>query len=40
MIVAPHTDATVRRQSYRDYPGGPVGFTRPAATSHVGSMIV
>lgn len=29
MIVAPHTGALVRRQSYKNYPGGPVGFTRP-----------
>jgi cell wall-associated NlpC family hydrolase len=31
MIVAPHTGANVRFQSYKNYPGGPVGFTRPAA---------
>lgn len=30
MIVAPHTGAVVRIQSYRGYPGGVVGFTRPA----------
>jgi cell wall-associated NlpC family hydrolase len=30
MIVAPHTGARVRLQSYREYPGGPAGFTRPA----------
>jgi cell wall-associated NlpC family hydrolase len=30
MIVAPHTGAQVRLQSYREYPGGPAGFTRPA----------
>lgn len=29
MIVAPHTGANVRLQSYKDYPGGPLGFTRP-----------
>jgi cell wall-associated NlpC family hydrolase len=29
MIVAPHTGASVRRQSYKEYPGGPAGFTRP-----------
>ncbi|GAA4617211.1 NlpC/P60 family protein [Actinoallomurus liliacearum] len=31
MIVAPHTGARVRLQSYKTYPGGVVGFTRPAA---------
>ncbi len=31
MIVAPHTGANVRFQSYKNYPGGPVGFTRPTA---------
>lgn len=31
MLVAPHTGANVRVQSYRDYPGGYVGFTRPYA---------
>jgi cell wall-associated NlpC family hydrolase len=31
MLVAPHTGVNVRVQSYRDYPGGPVGFTRPYA---------
>jgi cell wall-associated NlpC family hydrolase len=31
MIVAPHTGANVRRQSYNNYPGGPAGFTRPPA---------
>lgn len=32
MIAAPHTGAVVRIQSYRHYyPGGPVGFSRPAA---------
>jgi cell wall-associated NlpC family hydrolase len=30
MIAAPHTGASVRIQSYRYYPGGVVGFTRPA----------
>lgn len=30
MIVAPHTGESVRIQSYRFYPGGPVGFSRPA----------
>lgn len=30
MIAAPHTGAAVRIQSYRYYPGGVVGFTRPA----------
>lgn len=30
MIVAPHTGVNVRIQSYKNYPGGPVGFTRPA----------
>jgi cell wall-associated NlpC family hydrolase len=34
MLVAPHTGANVRAQSYRDYPGGPVGFTRPYARHH------
>jgi cell wall-associated NlpC family hydrolase len=29
MIVAPHTGARVRLQSYKTYPGGAVGFTRP-----------
>ncbi len=29
MIVAPHTGASVRIQSYRTYPGGPMGFIRP-----------
>jgi peptidoglycan DL-endopeptidase CwlO len=29
MIVAPHTGANVRLQSYKNYPGGPLGFTRP-----------
>ena len=31
MLVAPHTGANVRVQSYRAYPSGPVGFTRPYA---------
>ncbi|MCO6008505.1 NlpC/P60 family protein [Actinoallomurus purpureus] len=31
MLVAPHTGSNVRVQSYRDYPGGYVGFTRPYA---------
>ncbi|MDN3359283.1 NlpC/P60 family protein [Actinomadura sp. DC4] len=31
MLAAPHTGANVRVQSYRAYPGGPVGFTRPYA---------
>lgn len=31
MIVAPHTGDVVKIQSYKSYPGGPVGFTRPAA---------
>jgi cell wall-associated NlpC family hydrolase len=31
MIVAPHTGALVRLQSYRNYPGGVVGFGRPTA---------
>jgi cell wall-associated NlpC family hydrolase len=31
MIVAPHTGANVHFQSYKNYPGGPVGFTRPTA---------
>jgi cell wall-associated NlpC family hydrolase len=31
MLVAPHTGANVRVQSYRNYPGGVVGFTRPYA---------
>jgi hypothetical protein len=31
MIVAPHTGATVRMQSYKNYPGGLVGYTRPTA---------
>jgi cell wall-associated NlpC family hydrolase len=30
MIVAPHTGTNIRRQTYKNYPGGPVGFTRPA----------
>jgi hypothetical protein len=30
MIVAPHTGANLRLQSYKNYPGGPVGFTHPA----------
>ncbi|WP_169806978.1 C40 family peptidase [Actinomadura macra] len=29
MITAPHTGAKVRYQSYKNYPGGPLGFTRP-----------
>jgi cell wall-associated NlpC family hydrolase len=29
MIVAPHTGAYIRLQSYTTYPGGAVGFTRP-----------
>jgi cell wall-associated NlpC family hydrolase len=29
MIVAPHTDDHVKIQSYKRYPGGPTGFTRP-----------
>jgi cell wall-associated NlpC family hydrolase len=32
MIVAPHAGANVRYQSYKNYPGGPVGFTRPPST--------
>jgi cell wall-associated NlpC family hydrolase len=31
MLVAPHTGANVRVQSYRGYPGVYVGFTRPYA---------
>lgn len=31
MLVAPHTGANVRVQSYGTYPGGLVGFTRPYA---------
>lgn len=31
MIVAPHTGTNVRFQSYKNYPGGAVGFTRPTA---------
>jgi cell wall-associated NlpC family hydrolase len=31
MIVAPHTGDIVKLQSYRNYPGGVVGFTRPSA---------
>ncbi|HEY0540738.1 MAG TPA: NlpC/P60 family protein [Actinoallomurus sp.] len=31
MIVAPHSGASVRIQSYKAYPGGAVGFTRPTA---------
>jgi cell wall-associated NlpC family hydrolase len=31
MIVAPHTGANVRLQSYKTYPGGAAGFTRPSA---------
>ncbi|MCO5998465.1 C40 family peptidase [Actinoallomurus rhizosphaericola] len=31
MVVAPHTGARVRLQSYKTYPGGAAGFTRPAA---------
>jgi cell wall-associated NlpC family hydrolase len=34
MLVAPHTGANVRVQSYRTYPGGVVGFTRPYARHH------
>jgi cell wall-associated NlpC family hydrolase len=34
MIVAPHTGSVVKYQNYRTYPGGPVGFTRPAAGRH------
>lgn len=30
MIAAPHTGAKIRIQSYRNYPGGYVGFTRPS----------
>jgi cell wall-associated NlpC family hydrolase len=29
MIVAPHTGDHVKYQSYKNYPGGPIGFTRP-----------
>lgn len=29
MIAAPHAGAKVRYQSYKNYPGGPLGFTRP-----------
>ena len=29
MIAAPHTGANIRFQSYKNYPGGAVGFTRP-----------
>jgi cell wall-associated NlpC family hydrolase len=29
MIVAPHTGTDVQYQSYRSYPGGPIGFARP-----------
>jgi cell wall-associated NlpC family hydrolase len=29
MIVAPHTGDHVKIQSYKRYPGGPTGFTRP-----------
>jgi cell wall-associated NlpC family hydrolase len=31
MIVAPHTGDVVKLQSYRNFPGGIVGFTRPTA---------
>ena len=31
MVVAPHTGDVVKFQSYKNYPGGPVGFTRPTA---------
>jgi cell wall-associated NlpC family hydrolase len=31
MLVAPHTGANVRLQSYAHYPGGVVGFGRPTA---------
>jgi cell wall-associated NlpC family hydrolase len=31
MIVAPHTGDVVKLQSYKNYPGGVVGFTRPTA---------
>jgi cell wall-associated NlpC family hydrolase len=39
MIVAPHTGDVVKYQSYKAYPGGPVGFTRPTARVAVGSQI-
>jgi cell wall-associated NlpC family hydrolase len=38
MIVAPHTGDVVKYQSYKNYPGGPVGFTRPTARGTVGSQ--
>ena len=31
MIVAPHTGDIIKYQNYKSYPGGPAGFTRPAA---------
>jgi len=31
MIAAPHTGTNIRFQSYKNYPGGNVGFTRPTA---------
>lgn len=34
MLVAPHTGTNVRVQSYRNYPGGVVGFTRPYVRHH------
>lgn len=32
MIAAPHTGAHVRVESYKNYPGGYMGFTRPGAS--------
>jgi cell wall-associated NlpC family hydrolase len=31
MIVAPHTGTDIQYQSYKSYPGGPVGFARPSS---------
>jgi cell wall-associated NlpC family hydrolase len=39
MIVAPHTGASVRLQSYKNYPGGAVGFTRPTAEAQVRASV-
>jgi cell wall-associated NlpC family hydrolase len=39
MIVAPHTGTVVKYESYRTYPGGAVGFTRPTLRQDVRKRI-
>jgi cell wall-associated NlpC family hydrolase len=34
MLVAPRTGDVVKHQSYKNYPGGPLGFTRPTASTN------